>query len=211
VDHHSDSEDSGIKVKEDADADENKEPKTDNSESVKKGFKKSQISFQDVEMDEVKMQVSPTSSEEILPKQQSEVIRRISSISNRISNAVFRMTSITSARTDSETGTLKRTQFLKQARARKTAFLMFVVTLGFILSFLPHLLLMLIRQIKSDFVDGMSETNKAVYKFFLRSYFLNSAINPVIYSICDSRFKAACKDILEHCCRRRSRSRKLAM
>ena len=209
--HHSDSDDSGIKVKDDADVNENKETKIDNSELAKACFKKRQISFQDIEIDEVKMQVSPTSSEEILPKQQRGVIRRISSISYRISNAVMRrVTSITSARTDSDTGDLKRTQFLKQARARKTAFLMFVVTLGFILSFLPHLLLMLIRQIKSDFVDGMSETNKAVYKFFLRSYFLNSAINPVIYSICDSRFKAACKEIFEHCCRR-SPSRKLAM
>ncbi|XP_053382163.1 muscarinic acetylcholine receptor M3-like [Mercenaria mercenaria] len=197
-DQNSDSEDSGIKTKEEAETDEKTQKEIKNGDIEVKYSKKGEISFQNVEPADIKADVSPTSSEEILPKQKG-VFRRVSSISNRISNAFLRMASVASVRSSSDPGTLKRTQFLKQARARKTAFLMFVVTLGFILSFLPHLLLMLIRQMKTDFVDGMSDTNKAVYKFFLRSYFLNSAINPVIYSICDSRFKSACKEIFGHC------------
>lgn len=195
----SDSEDSGIKVK---DEKETSNKNTNDDKNTSQKYKDStEKSFQGQEEKEVKTEVSPTSSEEILPKEKG-VLRRISSISSRISNVIImRVTSIASARANSDAGTLKRTQFLKQARARKTAFLMFIITLGFILSFLPHLLLMLLRQIKSDFVDNLSDTNTAVYKFFLRSYFLNSAINPIIYSICDSRFKSACKQIFGKLCR----------
>ncbi|XP_045182150.2 probable G-protein coupled receptor 101 [Mercenaria mercenaria] len=149
------------------------------------------ISVQERENDECNTEVNL--SQEIL---QDTVLRRLlSSVSNRLK--------LKSLNSNSEIKVMvRKTDFSKQARARKTAFLMFVVTLGFIVSFVPHLLLMLIRQIKGDFADKLSDTDKAVYKFFLRSYFLNCAINPVIYSILDSRFKSACKDMLKHFKRR---------
>ncbi|XP_060599027.1 trace amine-associated receptor 8c-like [Ruditapes philippinarum] len=81
-------------------------------------------------------------------------------------------------------------------RARKTSFLMFLLTIAFILSFFPHLALVSIRLTKKGFVEGLSDRNKAVYKFFLRSYFLNCAINPIIYGVCDPRFKNAVKEML---------------
>ena len=121
---------------------------------------------------------------------------RLSSISSRISNAIRRMTSISSV---TSSVTMRKTQYLKQARARKTAFLMFMISLAFVLSYFPHLLLLILREIKKDFVDDMTENNKAIYKFFLRSYFLNSAINPIIYGVCDTRFRTACKEIFSCC------------
>ncbi|XP_053401287.1 neuropeptides capa receptor-like [Mercenaria mercenaria] len=78
----------------------------------------------------------------------------------------------------------------RQACARKTTFIMFLVTLAFVLSFLPHLI---VREFKSIFVDGSSTGSKAVYRILTRSYFLNCAVNPIIYSIFDSRFRRACK------------------
>lgn len=89
----------------------------------------------------------------------------------------------------------QQTVIRNQARSRKTSLLMLVVTLAFVLSFLPHLTVFLIRQLKKDFIGSLSEVNKALYKFVLRSYFLNCAINPIIYSVCDSRFKQACKEV----------------
>ncbi|XP_045180245.2 neuropeptides capa receptor-like [Mercenaria mercenaria] len=77
-----------------------------------------------------------------------------------------------------------------QATARKTTFVMFLVTLVFILSFLPHLI---VRQFKSNFADDSSTGSKAVYRILTRSYFLNCAVNPIIYSIFDTRFRRACK------------------
>lgn len=126
--------------------------------------------------------------------------KRVSSIGSRISHALTRMTSITSATTDfSYGGTLRKNQYLKQARARKTAFIMFVISLAYIISYLPHLILMVTRQVNSGFEDGLTESGRAAYKFFLRSYFLNCAINPVIYGVCDSRFRAACVELFGRC------------
>ncbi|KAL4217765.1 hypothetical protein ACF0H5_022504 [Mactra antiquata] len=125
----------------------------------------------------------------------------LSYFGRRISEAVSRLASIVSTTTDNNEKTIKRTQFLKQARARKTALLMFVITVAFVISFLPHLILMILRQVKSNFVENLSEDNIAVYKFFLRSYFLNCAINPIIYSVCDSRFRACCKSLVLSWCR----------
>lgn len=120
------------------------------------------------------------------------------SISSRFSYAVQRLTSVVSRKSDA--GPSAKTQYLKQARARKTAFLMFLISLAFVLSYLPHLLLMLIRQLRRNFFEDMSDSERALYRFFLRSYFLNCAINPVIYGVCDSRFRSAVKQIWSRCC-----------
>ncbi|XP_060588107.1 neuropeptides capa receptor-like [Ruditapes philippinarum] len=78
-----------------------------------------------------------------------------------------------------------------QKTAKRTTFVMFLVTIAFICSFLPHLI---VRQFKSKFTaDGSSSGSEGVYKILTRSYFLNCAVNPIIYSIFDSRFRRACK------------------
>jgi hypothetical protein len=78
-----------------------------------------------------------------------------------------------------------------QAYIRRTTFVMYLVTIAFICSFLPHLI---VRQFKSKFTaDGSSSGSEGVYKILTRSYFLNCAVNPIIYSIFDSHFRRACK------------------
>ncbi|XP_062568584.1 G-protein coupled receptor 84-like [Saccostrea cucullata] len=86
----------------------------------------------------------------------------------------------------------------KQAKCRKTlarntTYLMFLITIVFILSFVPVLTLVLIREVKKDFVDNLSDSGRTAYRFFLRSYYINAAMNPVIYSIFDRRFRKAVK------------------
>lgn len=126
--------------------------------------------------------------------------QRVSSIGSRISHVLTRMTSITSVSTSkSLAGTLRKNQYLKQARARKTAFIMFIISITYVISYLPHLILMVLRQANGEFVDNLSDTDRAIYKFFLRSYFLNCAINPLIYSVCDSRFRSACAELFGRC------------
>lgn len=145
---------------------------------------------------------SPISSEESLNKERKSLGGRLLSITSHVSIIMSRVTSFTSRHSESSTGTLGKTQYLKQARARKTAFLMFLISLAFVLSYLPHLLLMIIRALKSDFVEKMTDTERAAYKFFLRSYFLNCAINPLIYAVCASRFRTECKDLFSSMCGR---------
>lgn len=87
----------------------------------------------------------------------------------------------------------------KQQKANRTAFIMFQISLAFILSYLPLLCLLLIRTINSTFVTSLNDGERAAYKFFLRSYYLNCAVNPVIYGLWDTRFRKACKKLLCRC------------
>ena len=117
---------------------------------------------------------------------------RLSVIGSRI---VRRMSSRVSTTNAGPTSFVKA-QYLKQARAqKKTTFLMFLISLAFITSYMPVLLLMITRQLGGRFVDNMTDDGRAVYKFFLRSYFFNCAVNPIIYGVCDPRFRTACKEI----------------
>ena len=143
---------------------------------------------------------SPISSTGSLDKIRKSLSGRLFSITSQMSQVLSRMTSITSKNSESSAGTFGKTQYLKQARARKTAFLMFMISLAFVLSYLPHLLLMLIRVLKDDFIANMTDSERAVYRFFLRSYFLNCAINPVIYAACASRFRTECKELFYRMC-----------
>lgn len=83
-----------------------------------------------------------------------------------------------------------------QKRKHRTAFIMFMISLAFIISYLPLLCLLIIRTANSAFVTSLDDTERTVYKFCLRSYFINCALNPVIYGLWDSRFRKSCKNII---------------
>ena len=90
----------------------------------------------------------------------------------------------------------KKTKRIRRARARKATSSMFLISLAFVLSYLPMLLLLLIRSVDRDFETSLTDAGRAAYKFFLRSYLLNVSINPFIYGLSDSRFRENCKDVL---------------
>ena len=142
--------------------------------------------------------ISSVSSQGTFIKKRKSVVKRIQCMSSIFSRSI----SVKRRQSESNTSTVDKIQHLKQARARKTAFLLFLISFAFVLSYLPLLLLMLIRTLKDDFVDNMMDTGRAVYKFFLRSYFLNCAINPIIYAACASRFRMECKELFSRLCGR---------
>ena len=82
--------------------------------------------------------------------------------------------------------------------ARNTTYLMFIVTFSFIIASLPYLVLVILDNVITDFVENMNANSRATYRFFLRSYFLGAALNPIIYSIFDRRFRYACKNIVKN-------------
>ena len=82
----------------------------------------------------------------------------------------------------------------KKLHVRKTTFSLFLISLAFVLSYLPTLLLLLIRSINSDFEAGLTDTERAIYKFFLRTCFWNCAMNPFLLALSDSRYRTCCKD-----------------
>ncbi|KAH3698403.1 hypothetical protein DPMN_085923 [Dreissena polymorpha] len=90
----------------------------------------------------------------------------------------------------------------KQKNANRTAIIMFQISLAFIARYLPLLLLLLIRQFDKHFEENLSDTGRAVNAFALRSYYLNFALNPLIYGIRDKRFRQTCTQFPSRCKKR---------
>ena len=86
-------------------------------------------------------------------------------------------------------------QSQQRLKTHKTAYIMFLISLAFALTYLPVLALLLARSINSKFVPGLNDQERAIYKFCLRSYYLGCMLNPVIYGIWDERFRNACRGI----------------
>ena len=77
----------------------------------------------------------------------------------------------------------------RKSQARHSAFIMFLISLVFIISFFPYLMLRLVVVLDADFYYSMSDGARAAYKFVLRCYFLNCAANPFIYCACATKFR----------------------
>ncbi|KAL8572160.1 hypothetical protein ACOMHN_057835 [Nucella lapillus] len=95
----------------------------------------------------------------------------------------------------------------------KTTLVAFAVTVVFIVSFLPYLTIMAVRSVRKNLdhsLTGSAELN--VYNIFVRSYFINSASNPIIYGVINARFRGECvrlcTAVMSCCCfwRRRGES-----
>ena len=81
--------------------------------------------------------------------------------------------------------------------AGKTTLMLFLVTVGFVLSFLPHSILVIIRYQDVNFYDRLSNSEKSVFQLFLRSYLFNSVLNPVVYCFVSHQFRQKSKEVLK--------------
>lgn len=81
------------------------------------------------------------------------------------------------------------------------------VTAVFIIGFLPHLTVRLLRQFKVSFTDNhASDYTEVLYNLLVRSYMINNAANPFIYSILNIRFRQELIATFKHCfCRGKQR------
>ena len=76
----------------------------------------------------------------------------------------------------------------------KTTWSLFLISLAFVLSYLPMLLLLLIRSVYNEFVASLNDAERVIYKFFLRISGLYCILNPLILAISDTRFRSQCRD-----------------
>ncbi|XP_046548896.1 putative olfactory receptor 14L1 [Haliotis rubra] len=76
---------------------------------------------------------------------------------------------------------------------RQRTVMMFLISLVFVLSFLPHFGIM-IASMFSNLFDNLPTAQIALNNILLRCYFINSASNPIIYSICGVNFRRAVKN-----------------
>lgn len=90
----------------------------------------------------------------------------------------------------------------KVYKAGKTTFMLFAVTIVFMLTFAPYCAIAILRSVSSDdFYINLSNIEKTLYQLFLRSYLLSSAANPLIYSFLSDKFRQQCRNILNKLCK----------
>ncbi|XP_061173671.1 cholecystokinin receptor type A-like [Saccostrea echinata] len=80
----------------------------------------------------------------------------------------------------------------RRARMIKITLMLFLVTLLFMLSFIPFCVIVIIRYVQPSYYTSLSYTGKAFYQFILRSYLLSMSLNPVIYSFMSEKFREEC-------------------
>ncbi|ESP02670.1 hypothetical protein LOTGIDRAFT_171870 [Lottia gigantea] len=71
----------------------------------------------------------------------------------------------------------------------RTTLMLVAISLVFILSCLPYLSISVMKRLDSEYVSSLTEFQLKVHNIFLRSYFINSAANPIIYSFFNARFR----------------------
>ncbi|KAK3578945.1 hypothetical protein CHS0354_035577 [Potamilus streckersoni] len=78
---------------------------------------------------------------------------------------------------------------------RKNTIMMRMVTIAFMVSFTPFLVLVIIRVCYPKVLDfrNLNYSSKIAYSVFLRSYFLNSVVNPFIYGFMNKQFRVMVK------------------
>ena len=83
----------------------------------------------------------------------------------------------------------------KSVRAGRTTLILFLVTLLFILTFVPYLVIAVMRYINPHMVEDMDSVELSVYNLMLRSYLMNSALNPLIYCFLNRQFRMKVKKL----------------
>ncbi|XP_053383082.1 uncharacterized protein LOC128549713 [Mercenaria mercenaria] len=98
---------------------------------------------------------------------------------------------------------------VKRKATRKNTVMMMMVTIAFMLSYTPFLCILIIRYSNPKYYFGLSNPGKIAYHVFLRTYFINSMINPFIYGFMNLHFRKMVKQLFSkvfcsECCGRDS-------
>ena len=88
-----------------------------------------------------------------------------------------------------------RNSDVKEFSLKRNTFIMRVVTMAFIVSFLPYLIIVTIRSSNTDIPHKLNKASQIVYHVFLRGYFINSMINPFIYGFLNEEFRLKLKSL----------------
>ncbi|XP_071079346.1 orexin/Hypocretin receptor type 1-like [Haliotis cracherodii] len=71
----------------------------------------------------------------------------------------------------------------------KTTVVMFLITVVFIFSFLPYLIIATLKYVNRQALRQAGDMKSVVYQFFLKFHYVNSACNPIVYSFCGRQFR----------------------
>ena len=90
-------------------------------------------------------------------------------------------------------------------RVSRTTVILFAVTVAFLISYLPSIVIMICRSVIKDLEEKQTLAEQILSKLFSKFYFINNAINPLIYSFLNNTFRKGCVKLLKQflMCRRR--------
>lgn len=99
------------------------------------------------------------------------------------------------SKSNSTTSTVSNCGGYTNKRTREITTMLFIITVVFVLSFVPHLVLMVLMSIDKKFLDRLNPVEISVFQFFLRTFVINNMANPIIYGFCDPKFRRECQTI----------------
>ncbi|XP_046581812.1 muscarinic acetylcholine receptor M1-like [Haliotis rubra] len=146
---------------------------------------------------------SPSSPEGLSPESPTFLVKP------EMNRKVSREQSSTTRKVSMRRGTLDRRQSVlpnlskRETNALRTTLMLFLITLIFILSFLPHLVLMTIKALDAKSLSGSGDLAELAFNIGLRSYFINSVANPIVYSLCCQKFRSELVKISKCACDRK--------
>ena len=90
----------------------------------------------------------------------------------------------------------------------RTTVVLFAVTVAFVLSYLPSISVIMLKKFDRSLENSQSVPTNALLKILSNSFFINNAINPIIYSFLNVHFRRQARNTVTHifcCCLRRRR------
>ena len=94
----------------------------------------------------------------------------------------------------------------KKLRPPRGTLMLFLITVVFITSFLPFLIISIIRHHRGPaFYLGLNAKEQVVVNLFIRSYVVNNCTNPIVYGLSNSQFRRECLRLYYKWCRRSPR------
>ncbi|KAL3890947.1 hypothetical protein ACJMK2_003216 [Sinanodonta woodiana] len=102
------------------------------------------------------------------------------------------------SKSNSNTSTVSNCGGYTNKRTKEITTMLFIITVVFVLSFVPHLVLMVLISIDKKFLDKLNPVEISVFQFFLRTFVINNMANPIIYGFCDPKFRRECQTIFLH-------------
>ncbi|BFZ11021.1 hypothetical protein BsWGS_14060 [Bradybaena similaris] len=85
----------------------------------------------------------------------------------------------------------RKTSNLNKPLGRMAAILI-IISAIYVLGYIPFLVTSVIKNRRPDVITNLNMAELSVYHLFHRLYFVNSAANPIIYSLCNINFRRAC-------------------
>ena len=94
------------------------------------------------------------------------------------------------------TRTSRRYSSVNSGATRRNTIMMRMVTIAFMLSFTPFLIILIIRYTDPSFYSNIqTKAGKIFYDICLRSYLINSVVNPWIYGFMNRQFRRMVRDV----------------